>query len=164
VERIVVGRIVRAHGIRGELGVRCNDPASSSLLLAKQIWLAEETAPRTVLSARAAHIEVLIRLQGIVDRTGAEGLKGRDVFVERAALPPAAEGEYYFADLVGLQAVTEDGKLLGTVQGLWETGPVPVVVIGEGEGELMVPFAEHFVVSVDLAAKQMVIRPPEYDE
>jgi 16S rRNA processing protein RimM len=50
------------------------------------------------------------------------------------------------------------------VQGLWETGPVPVVVIGQGEGELMVPFAEHFVVSVDLAAKQMVIRPPEYDE
>lgn len=162
--RIVVGRVVRAHGIRGELGVRCNDPQSSSLLKAKRIWLQGEAAPRPVLSARAAHAEVLLRLDGVADRTAAEALKGRDVELDRAELPPAKEGEYYHADLVGLQAVTEDGKPLGTVQGLWETGPVPVVVIGEGDDELLVPFADPFVVRVELGARQMVIRPPEYDE
>lgn len=162
--RIVVGRIVRAHGIRGELGVRCNDPASSSLLHAKSIWLEGESAPRAVTSARAVHAEVLIHLRDVASRTAAEGLKGRDVSVERAALPPAAEGEYYHADLVGLQAVTEDGKPLGRVQGLWETGPVPVVVIGEGQDELLVPFADPFVLRVELAKGQMVIRLPEYDE
>lgn len=161
---VAVGRIVRAHGVRGELGVRCDDPSTSSLLQAKQVRLAGESELRAVAFARPAHTEVLLRLRGVDDRDQAEALRGREVELPRAALPPPEPGEYYYADLVGLQAFDESGKLLGEVKGLWETGPVPVLVIGEEPEELLVPFAEPFVVAVKAAEGRIVIRPPEYAE
>jgi 16S rRNA processing protein RimM len=159
-----VGRIARAHGIRGELAVRVDDPPNSALLQVKAVLLSGEERPRAVLSARAAHTEVLLRLEGVPDRTAAEPLKGREVQVPREALPEAEEGEFYFTDLVGLPCYDEAGKLLGQLEGIWETGPVPVLVIGQGKDELLVPFAEPFVAKVDLAGKRLVIRPPEYTE
>ncbi|MBS2028886.1 MAG: 16S rRNA processing protein RimM [Deltaproteobacteria bacterium] len=161
---IVVGRVVRAHGLKGELGVRCDDPASSSLLEVKSLRLVGETATRKIVSARAANVEVLLRVEGVNDRNAAELLKGKDVEIRRADLPAPEAGEFYQADLIGLMAVDESGKPLGRVQGFWETGPVPVIVIGEGALELLVPFAEHFVVAVKQAEGQVVIRPPEYTE
>src|SRR5690348_11017533 len=97
-----VGRIARAHGIRGELAVRVDDPQSSVLLEVKAVRLAGEERDRAILGARAAHTEVLLRLEGVADRTAAELLKGREVQVPREALPPAPEGEFYYTDLVGL--------------------------------------------------------------
>lgn len=161
---ISVGRIVRAHGIRGELGVRCDDPQTSALLSVREVRLEGESALRKVTGARTAHIEVLLRLEGVNDRTAAEQLKGRDVEIPRESLPEPEEGEVYLADLAGLQAFDESGKPLGEVKGLWETGPVPVLVIGEGQDELLVPFAEQFVLELDVEGGRVVIRPPEYVE
>ena len=161
---IVVGRVVRAHGLKGELGVRCDDPATSSLLAVKSLRLAGETATRKIVFARAANSEVLVRLEGVNDRNAAELLKGKDVELRRSDLPEPEAGEFYQTDLIGLMAVDESGKELGRVQGFWDTGPTPVIVIGEGASELLVPFAEHFVLAVKLAEGQVVIRPPEYAE
>ena len=161
---IAVGRIARAHGVRGELAVRTDDPRSSALLKARQLRLSGETQLREVESARAANSEVLLRLRGIADRNAAEALRGREVEISRAELPAAEPGEFYYADLVGLMAIDESGRELGQVKGLWETGPVPVVVIGEGAGELLVPFAQEFVVAVRPDQGRIVIRPPEYAE
>jgi 16S rRNA processing protein RimM len=159
-----VGRIGRAHGVRGELAVKVDSPSESVLLEVERVRLSGEPTDRRVLSARAAHAEVLLRLEGVADRTAAEALRGRDVQVDRAELPAPEEGEFYFADLVGLEAVDEQGKSLGRLNGVWETGAAPVLVIGEGASELLVPFAEAFVVRVELEQKRVVLRPPEYTE
>jgi 16S rRNA processing protein RimM len=161
---ISVGRISRAHGIRGELAVRTDDPSTSALLQVRTLRLSGEDALREVVSARAANAEVLLFLRGIGDRNAAEALKGREVEIPREELPAPEPGEFYYADLVGLIAVDESGRELGTVQGIWETGPVPVVVIGEGASELLVPFAEAYVVAVRPEERRIVIRPPEYEE
>jgi len=160
---VVVGRVVGPHGIRGELKVRCDRPSESVLLQLPEVRLGDSDTSQKLLSARSAHAELLIRLHGIGDRTAAEALGRADVLVQRSAFPEAEADEVYHADLAGLQAVDEAGNALGEVQGLWETGPVPVLVVGTGPDELLVPFAEPFVVSVRVAQGQIVLRPPEYE-
>jgi 16S rRNA processing protein RimM len=169
---ISVGRILRAHGLKGELVVKVADPRDSALLRAKTLKLGDEPKPRKIVKAYAAHESVLLTVEGAADRTAAEGLRLKEVFVDRADFPATEEGEFYFSDLVGLAAVDEQNQPLGTLEEVWETGPVPVLVVRRGtagskskpEDELLLPFAERFVVKVDLAAKRIVIRVPEYAE
>ena len=163
-----VGYAARAHGLRGELAVRPFDPDSTAVLEVQRLLLrtkdgeAREWAIRT---ARKAAKETLVLLEGISDRAGAERLVGAAVCVHRRDLPDLGEEEYFQGDLVGLEAFDQRGKPLGRVVELWETGPVPNLVIrGEGLPELLVPFAEPFVPEVDLEKRRLTVVPPEYEE
>jgi 16S rRNA processing protein RimM len=116
-------------------------------------------------SLRPTPKEDIIAFEGVETREDAEGLVGSAVFVYREDLEPPAEGEYFQGDLVGLTAVDEAGKELGKVAEVWATGEVPNLVIrGPEKSELIVPFAEEFVPSVDIPGGKIVIRPPEYVE
>jgi 16S rRNA processing protein RimM len=84
--------------------------------------------------------------------------------VARADIAPPAEGEFFQGDLVGLTAVDEQGATLGRVEAVWNTGPVPNLVIRMGTEELLVPFTDAFVPSVDLEAGRVVVRKPEIVE
>lgn len=163
-----VGYIARAHGLQGELGVRSLDPDSDTLLQLKRLWLAFEGGePREVkvLSARPTPKETLLVLEGIHGRNAAEALRGTTVLAAREDLPSPSEDEYFQGDLVGLRAMDEAGVTLGTVMELWETGPVPNLVIrADGKEDLVIPFADEFVLTVDLEARTVVVRPLEYLE
>jgi len=107
----------------------------------------------------------VLTLTGIDDRNSAEELVGAQVSVFRDDLPHPGEGEYFQGDLIGLEAVDEAGGGLGKVEEIWNTGPVPNLVIrGPDRAELLVPFADDFVVSVDLRAGRVVLRPPQLIE
>jgi len=98
-------------------------------------------------------------------RTAAEALVGATVIAFREDLEPPAEEEYFQGDLVGLTAVDESGKVLGRVEEIWETGPVPNLVIrAEGKEELVVPFVDDFVSTVDIPGGRLVVKPPEFLE
>jgi 16S rRNA processing protein RimM len=162
--RVRIGRIAHAHGIRGELSVRVTDPQTTVLLHVKELFLEGEQAPRKLVFARTSLKDALIRLEGVDSRTEAEKLTGLEVEVDRSEFPEPEPGEYYFSDLVGLEAQDEAGKSLGRLMGVWETGPVPVLVIGEGPTELLIPYAEPYLVSVDLGARRLVVRVPDFGE
>ena len=162
-----VGYVARAHGIRGEIAVKPFDPDSTALLEVSRISLARQGEPRIfrIAHARPAAREVLLTLEGVSGRTEAEALKGSTVSAFREDLPPPSGDEFFQGDLVGLSAVSEAGVPLGKVEEIWETGPVPNLVIRGGEaGELVVPFADEFVPEVDLEAGRLVVRPPEWME
>jgi 16S rRNA processing protein RimM len=162
-ERLVrIGVIVRAHGIRGELSVRLDEPGSRTLLSQKQVWLrsAGGIEPRAVVGARPGSSHLLLRLAGVEDRSAAEGLRGTELLVPRASLPPVEEGEYYVADLVGLRVVDAQGAELGRVESVFEAGAAPVLEIG-GDREWQLPLAEPFIKRVDLAGGVLVVEPPE---
>lgn len=109
--------------------------------------------------------ENLVTFEGVRTREAAEALVGSTVLVYREDLEPPAEGEYFLGDLMGLAAVDEAGNALGTVADIWETGEVPNLVIRDGKGgELIVPFADDFVPTVEMEAGRLVVRPPEYIE
>jgi len=87
------------------------------------------------------------------------------VRVYRTDLPAPAEGEWFQGDLVGLEARTPEGAPLGRVTAVWNTGPVPVLVIeGAGPEPLLVPFVDDFVPEVNVEAGVLVVRPPEMVE
>jgi 16S rRNA processing protein RimM len=162
---LVVGYVSRAHGIHGELAIRPFDAGSDALDDVERLILrSPEGTERefTVVGARPASKEVLVTLDSVEGRSAAEALRGSTVLVYREDLSPPAEGEYFQGDLVGLRAVSPEGKALGKVEEVWNAGPVPTLVIrGEG-GELLIPFADEFVPQLDLAAGVVVVRPLEY--
>lgn len=161
-----IGYLSRAHGLRGELALRTFDPASSALEQATLLRLRLKSGEEKDLSIegfRPADKELLLTLAGIASRTEAESLVGAAVFVLRTELPEPAEGEFFQGDLVGLAVFDEAGAPLGTVEEVWNTGPVVNLVIRrEGFEELIVPFADDFVPTVDLQGGRLVVRPPEY--
>jgi 16S rRNA processing protein RimM len=160
-----VGYVARVHGLRGELAVKTFDPGSEALLSVKRLVLrlrsGEERTVALEASRRAAEV-TLISLAGVTSRSAAEAFKGATVLVHREDLPAPAEGEWFQGDLVGLEARTPDGKPLGRVTEVWNTGPVPNLVIeGAGPEPLVVPFVDEFVPEVDLPGGVLVVRPPE---
>jgi 16S rRNA processing protein RimM len=163
-----LGFVSRAHGLRGEVAIRAFDPGSETLDSVDRILIRTRSGEERVMvleSVRPTPKEDIVALEGVESRTAAEALVGSAVFVFREDLEPPAEGEFFQGDLVGLTAVDESGAELGRVEELWATGEVPNLVIrAPNKPELVVPFADEFVPSVDIAAGRIVIRPPEYVE
>jgi len=113
---------------------------------------------------------VVARALGIEDRNGAESLRGARIFVPRSSFPAAADGEYYWVDLIGLQVFNREGVDLGQVRDLMATGPQTVLVIEAAPAaqsgkpvERMIPFVSAFVDGVDLTARRITVDwQPDY--
>ncbi len=114
---------------------------------------------RQIRELRDANKTAIARLDGITDRNAAEALRGQLIEVDRAALPPLDDGEYYHADLVGLQCVDEAGNALGTVAGIenFGAGDLIEVLLPNGKRSL-IPFRDPIAVLHD----DVVTLDPEY--
>ncbi len=152
-----------AHGIRGAVLVRSYTAEPEGI--ADYGPLANEAGDaKFVLDVEGATAKgVICRVEGVNDRTQAEKLKGVALYVERDRLPPPGEGEYYHADLVGLNAVTEAGEALGTVVAVPNYGAGDILEVrpaGE-KRTVLFPMIEGVVVRVDVASGVIVLSPPE---
>jgi 16S rRNA processing protein RimM len=155
---VSIGRVVRAVGLKGLVGVGGTDGGLARL---EQVVLEQGGRQRrlAVLEARPQGKVWAVQLEGISGRTAAEGLVGATVMAEREALGDAGEGSHYWTDLQGLPVVTVVGRRVGTVTGLYETGGVDVLVVTGERGEVLIPLAPY--VEVDLEARRIVVDPPE---
>ena len=154
-----IGTVVRALGLRGHLGVAGSEGALARLdrvTLRRPGGGAESGA---VLEARPQGRLWALRLEGVEGRTAAEERVGSEVLAEREDLGEAGEGLHFWSDLEGLEVVTKDGKALGRVTGLYDTGGVDVLVVEGDEGERLVPLAPY--VAVEREAGRVVVDPPE---
>lgn len=162
-----VGYVSRAHGIQGEIAVKTFDEDSRVFDHAHSLVVVLEngtTAKHRVVEARRAKAEWLLRLAGVNSRTAAETFRRAQVSVLREELPPPGKDEYFQGDLVGLRALASSGQLLGTLESIEHTGPVPNLVVRTPTGgELWVPFVETFVKSIDMQKGEIVMDPPEED-
>jgi 16S rRNA processing protein RimM len=154
---VSIGKVVRAVGLKGLVGVGGSDGGLARL---DQVVLERAGQQRRwkVLEARPQGKVWAVQLEGITDRTSAEGLVGSAVLAEREQLGEAGEGSHYWADLQGLPVVTVGGERVGTVTGLYETGGVDVLVVTGERGEALIPLAPY--VAVDLKARRIVVDPP----
>ncbi|MCC5950349.1 MAG: 16S rRNA processing protein RimM [Nitriliruptoraceae bacterium] len=163
-ELVVIGRIVKPHGIRGELAVDPLSDVSGRFDTGTEVVVG--TTPRVIASARAHQGRVLVTFEGIGDRTAAELLRGQ---VLRAAPVDIEDSEHYFAhELVGLSVRAEDGRELGTVSALIELPPAAgydllEVTRADGSSWLLPDVDEHVevVVDADEQASLLVVDPPE---
>ncbi len=162
--RIGIGRVLRAHGIRGELGVAV-DLGDPGLLLGR-VFLrrAGVETPHTVLDFRRHHGNLLLRLEGVDDRTTAEALRGSELLMERAKLPPPNEDEIYLDDLIGLLVIYDkDGQAteLGRIEAVDDRAGTEIWQIRTADGrEVLFPAADELVRRIDLAAGRTEIFPP----
>jgi 16S rRNA processing protein RimM len=154
-----MGRVAAPFGVKGWVKITPFTESPAALASYRRLWLGRQGEWREVAVAEAmVHgTSVVARLAGCEDRDAAGRLKGAELAVPRAALPAAAPGEYYWADLVGLDVVNAAGEPLGKVQGLFSTGANDVLRVGEGEGERLLPFVATVVRKVDLAARRIEV-------
>jgi 16S rRNA processing protein RimM len=159
VSLVRIGKVVRALGLKGHLGVAGSEGALGVLERVALRSGDAEPAFRRILEARPQGRLWAVQVEGVLDRGAAEALVGAEVLAFREELGDAGEGLHYWADLEGLPVVTVAGEVLGTVTGLLETGGVDVLVVTGGRGERLVPLAPY--VEVDRAAGRIVVDPPE---
>ena len=161
-QTVCVGRIVGAHGVRGIVRVRSYTADPDDLVAYGA--LSDEAGARRFQVTLTGHVKglLLARVDGVDDRDAAEALRGTDLHIARAALPPTEGDEYYHVDLLGLSAVGADGSALGRVSAIHDHGAGPIVEIQPPDGpSTLVPFTRERVPAVDLAAGRMVVASPE---
>jgi 16S rRNA processing protein RimM len=162
--QLVVARIGRAHGIRGEVSVevRTDEP---ELRLAPGTMLATdppETGPLTIEAAREHSGRLLLRFAGVADRTAAQSLRDTLLLVEvDPGERPEDPEEFYDHQLLGLKVVTTDGTPVGEIAEIAHLPGQDLLIVARPEGgEAMVPFVSEFVPEVEPAAGRVVIAPP----
>lgn len=158
---VCVGVVTGAHGVTGAVRIK-SFTARAEDIAAYGPLTDEDGARRLELRLVAAAKGVLIgRFAGIEDRNRAEALRGLQLWLPRAVLPPPDEDEYYHADLIGLDAVLADGTPLGRVRAVHDFGAGDTLEItGVSAPPAMVPFTRAVVPEIDLAAGRLVIDPP----
>lgn len=159
---VLLAVILGAHGLKGEVKVKTFTEAPQSLLRYKRLH-ARDGRVFTVAELRPAKAdEGVVAFAEVSGRGAAEGLKGLELFVARDRLPPPDENEYYHADLVGLTAMDEEDRTIGTVKAIHNYGAGDVIEIVRDDGDsVMLPFARDFVPLVDVANARVVVAVPE---
>ena len=157
--RVLLGRLVAAHGVQGQLRLQSyTEPPAN--LLGYRPWILVQDGRELVIerpSGRQAGQVLVVGVPGVTGRDGAMAMVGAEVYVERANLPNAAPGEYYWSDLEGLEVVAIDGTSLGRVSHLFATGANDVMVV-KGERQRLIPFLPDQVVrGVDLGAGRIEV-------
>ena len=161
---LAVGRILRPHGIQGDLRVEVVTDYPERLELHACFYLASPDSPESVRSYRVEKLRqhrgvLLLKLEGCDDRNAADQLRGLLVQIPIEDAVPLDEGEYYHFQLVGIRVETESGQWLGQVVEVLKTGANDVYVVHGAEGEVLVPAVGNVVLALDLESKRMVIRP-----
>jgi len=160
-ELVTIGRILRPHGVRGEMVLEADSDAARALAAGDTVYVGEPPVACALTQVRRHRDRLLIRLAGCDDRTFAEAYRGRAVRLARAEAPPLPPGTYYWTQIIGLTVVTEDGEMLGAITEILETGANDVYVVRGAGGEVLLPAAPGVVQQVDLQQKRMRVHLPE---
>lgn len=155
--RIALAAVAGAHGVKGELRLKLFSDSVESLSRQEKLYIGG--VEKRLLSIRDSGKTAVVRLDGIADRSEAEALRGSLVEVDRSALPPLEDGEYYHADLIGLPAVDREGDTVGTVVAVENYGAGDLLEIEDGEGKRsLIPFRDGIADLVD----DRIVLDPEF--
>jgi 16S rRNA processing protein RimM len=162
---VVIGEIVRPHGLRGEVRVTplTDDPGRFDALGTCVVWDAARDARevRRITAARRQGGAVVLALAGCDSVEAARALAGRLLAVPEAEARPPGPGRFYPWQLTGCRVTTEDGREVGRVTGIEQSPAHDLWIVAGGAQEHLVPAVPEIVIEVDLAGRRVVIRPPE---
>jgi 16S rRNA processing protein RimM len=151
-ERVAVGRVLRPHGVRGEVAVEVLSDVPERLAPGSEVFAVRSGRPQrrvVVASRRPQKSGALVRFEGIEDRDEAEELRDALLEVDRAQVPAAPPGTYYWYELLGCR-VRHGGDDLGEVTDLVEDGGGLLLVVSHGERQVPIPFVQSFLKEVDV--------------
>jgi 16S rRNA processing protein RimM len=157
-EKLAVGRIVKAFGVKGEVVVEALTDDPTRFVSLKRAYLGESADSSRVVTVAVSSIEprgVRLRLGGVKNRTSAASIAGQYLFVDPGQRIRLPKGRYFVHEVVGLRVVDQEGVDRGTVQGVLKLPCHDVYVIAGPEGEFLLPAVGEFVREVDTAAGTM---------
>lgn len=168
---VVVGYITGAYGINGWVRIKPYSADADALLHAKTWWLGRQNSPELhdveMMQAKNHSGDIVARLMGVAGRDAAEAMKGSVVHIPRSHFPALADDEFYWVDLIGLVVENLQGEHLGVVADLMDNGAHPILRItvpavadqskDKAAAELLIPFVEQFVKTVDQQAKKITV-------
>ncbi len=151
---IVLGKITKPHGIRGEVKIFPLSGQPENFKKYKTIYLAfagedKDPVTATIEKCRVQGKLVLVKMAEYNTRNDAETLVGRLVLIPSSDLPELSSEEYYLSELQGKKAVTSDGLEIGNVVGILETGAHDILVVQNNEQEFLIPAHKKFLVNWD---------------
>jgi 16S rRNA processing protein RimM len=163
-DMVVVGRVARAHGNRGEVIINAEtDFPDIRFREGSELRLRRGDVVDTlrVGAVRTHGGRPVVAFDGVTTMDAAEALAGAELRIAQEDLRPLAAGEFYRHELVGCRVVTTGGRELGEVQRVDEGAGVDRLVVSGGRGEILVPLAADICVAIDPAARRIVIQPPD---
>lgn len=158
---LTIGRVVKPHGVKGEVVVEIMTGFSQRFALLDIVYLDKEKAPFVLEGFRLHKGRTLLKLAGCDSRNAAESLRGQLVQIPIEEDIPLEEGEYYIHQIIGLEAWTVEGRFLGQVSEVLSNPANDVYVVRDEGREILIPAIEDVVVEVNLAEKKLVIEPME---
>jgi 16S rRNA processing protein RimM len=155
---VVMGRVGAPYGVSGWIKVQTLTEVVDSLLGYPCWWLGhgDDWRKYKLLEGRVHGTGLVARIAGIADRNAAAQIRGQSIALRRVELPPPPDGEYYWADLIGLSVVNLQGENLGQVAEIFSTGASDVVIV-RGERERLIPFVAPVLVQVELERERLVV-------
>ena len=164
-EGFVIARIIKARGIRGEVAcnVETDFPERFSSLEEVNVWMLDGASRRLKVEGHWFHNgRVILKFAGFDTMTAAQNLAGGRLVIAEEDLRALSEGEFFEHQVIGSQAVTPEGRSLGSVARVLRTGGTDVLVIRDEDGrERLIPFVDDICTNIDVTAKRITIDPPE---
>lgn len=160
--RVLLGRIRGAHGIRGDVLVHSFTEMPAAIGDYGVLTDSEGGRALRLKVQRVTPKGVIVRVEGVSDRTAADTLKGAELWIDREQLPDAEPGEFYYEDLTGLKAFDLDGAPFGEVVGVanYGAGDLLEIRLEGGRRTELVPFGKTYVPEVDISAGRVVVAWP----
>jgi 16S rRNA processing protein RimM len=161
---LVIGEVIRPHGLKGLLRVRSYARSEESFLDAGFIFLKSdllEIRKYKLLSLKPLKNAFLLKLEGLNSLEEAEIYKGAKILISKDTLKRETDGEYFWFELIGLDVFLDSGRYIGVLKDIITTGSNDIYVIREGEAEVLIPATYEVIHDIDLENKKMIIREME---
>lgn len=160
---LVLGKLRRPHGVHGEIPLEVYTPMVDLLDAGRTIYIGEDHSPYQIDSVRWKQELMLLKFEGIIDRTTVSELTNLLVFVKTSELPKLSEDEFYLHELIGLDVYDLDGSYLGELTEILETGANDVYLVKDQNGrEVLIPAIEEMILEINLEAGVMTVGKMEW--
>jgi len=157
---LLVGKVIRPHGLEGLLRISSYARSERSFLGAGPVFIrtcSGEIHEERVLSVSPHKKAFLMKLEGIHSIKEAEALRGAAIFARKDAFTRDSEEEYFWHEIIGLEVYLNTGKYLGTVRHILPTKSNDIYVVQEGKSEVLIPAVQGVVEDIDLKARKMIV-------
>lgn len=161
---LLIGTIVAPFGVKGQMKLKSiSDRPDHISRHVRDLFIGKDRAP-FILARLHEHKPglLIMSLRGVDTREAAEDLRGAEVYIREREAAPLAAGEYFLHQLPGIQVLTEDGTVIGTVKEVLETGANEVLLVSRpGQSEVLIPLVSAIVTTLDIPGGKAIIRPIE---
>jgi len=156
-EKINIGKIVNAVGLKGEVKVYSYSNSKERYEDLTRIYVEKEEYK--IEKVRYNKDVVILKLVDVDDRTTAESMKNKDIFIDESDLAELPDDEYYVRDMLGISVVTDDGRTLGILSDVIQNKAQDLYEVEMPDGrKILIPAVAEFILNVDIANKQMTVK------